>query len=141
MYWRVEFACNAPIKIFGPLKNSFRTTCALMKNDICHTTTELMNAISPPMMKDAMLPASISKSPPLVLCQMRNSMGSAVYRRLTTTFITLLFNFAVVINHAIKPAANPIREPEMQPHLFAFFQVIHNAIGITPEPRITPINV
>lgn len=60
---------------------------------------------------------------------------------LTTTLITLLFNFAVVTSHAIKPAANPITAPEMHPHLLAFFQVIHNAMGITPEPRITPMNV
>lgn len=62
-------------------------------------------------------------------------------RSLTVTLITPSFRVLVVTNHAMTPAAKPMTAPPIQPHLFAFFQVIQSAIGTTPEPKITPINV
>lgn len=57
----------------------------------------------------------------------------------TVTLMMPPFNFAVATSQAIIPKTNPEIAPMMQPHLFAFFHVTHNAIGTTAEPRMTPI--
>jgi hypothetical protein len=55
--------------------------------------------------------------------------------------ITPPFSVEVVTNHATIPATKPATDPAMQPHLFALLQVMQRAMGTTPDPRMTPINV
>lgn len=38
------------------------------------------------------------------------------------------------------PAMKPAMAPQIEPHLFAFFQLTQRAIGTTAEPRKTPMN-
>ena len=55
--------------------------------------------------------------------------------------ITPPLSALVVTSQAIRPEKKPETEPQMQPHLFALDQVMQSAIGTTPDPRITPMNV
>lgn len=59
---------------------------------------------------------------------------------LTVTLMTELLREDVVTSQAMIPAQKPETAPAMQPHLFAFFQLTHKAIGTTAEPRTTPMN-
>ncbi len=58
----------------------------------------------------------------------------------TVTVSEPSFNAEVVTSHAMTPTQNPAIAPLMQPHLFAFFQVMHIAIGTTADPSTTPMN-
>ena len=60
--------------------------------------------------------------------------------RRTVTFMVLPLRADVVTSHATMPAINPAIEPPMLPHLFAFFQLMHSAMGTTAEPSTTPMN-
>lgn len=79
--------------------------------------------IIPPTPIDARLPASISKSPPVVV-----------------TVSSPPLSADVVTSHVITPAQKPETAPPMQPHLFALLQVMHIAMGTTAEPSATPMN-
>jgi hypothetical protein len=90
--------------------------------NIALTNNDQSQLMRPPTPILARLPASISKSPPLVV-----------------TFIAPPLRLLVVTSNAMIPAAKPITAPAMQPHLDAFFQVMARAMGTTADPSTTPI--
>ena len=104
------------------------------------TKTDETMATIPPTPMEARLPASISRSPPVVCGRQSVGVSCRVTNVQTVTVSELPFRLEVVTSQAIRPEKKPAIEPIIQPHLFAFFQHTHSAIGTTAEPSTTPMN-